>query len=246
MTIHTLLRALASGALCLGATCAQAQPVHQADLSLSLQLVPQSPLVPGSTALLTLTFTNSGPDALPAVGAGSSGFPHLDFEQFSLVAANPLPCTMYYDDFPAPPGQPSFLVATVFAGPIDAGESKSCTVAVRVAPTATESHLLEFHAGDGQVFIDDPNTANNRRDVLLEFGFPRAVIPVPLATPQGLPDFSLVANEMHVVDLLDAHMDRLQGVRSVLWVKSALLQGAREAARRGRRVSSCSSWRIPG
>jgi hypothetical protein len=37
------------------------------------------------------------------------------------------------------------------------------------------------------------------------------------------------ADAMQVADLLDAHMDRLHGVRSVLWAMSALLQNASRA-----------------
>lgn len=186
MTVQFLLRVAATVSLCLVAACAWAQPTLNADLSLALHVTPSASLAPGTTGLLTLTFTNNGPDSLPAVGAGSTDYPHLDFARFSLVASAPSPCTMYYDDLPAPPGMPSSLVATVFAGPVAAGESKSCTVSVHVEPSASGTYLLEFYATDGQVFIDDPNTVNNRDQVLLEFGIPRAAISVPFVTPIGL------------------------------------------------------------
>ena len=57
---------------------------------------------------------------------------------------------------------------------------------------------------------------------------PASVAPAAIGTERL--DLPLVADGMRVVDLLDAHMDRLQGVRSVLWAMSALLQGTREAA----------------
>lgn len=174
--------------VCLIASDAQAQSVRNADVSLALHMNPPPPLAPGSTALLTLTFTNAGPEPLPAVGAGSSGYPHLDFEQFSLVAAEPFPCQMYYDDLPAPPGQPGFLVASVFVGPLDPGQSKACTTALHVAPGASGSYALEFFATDGQVFIDDPTMTNNRTQIMLGFGpfAPRAIVSIPSVSLWGL------------------------------------------------------------
>jgi hypothetical protein len=55
---------------------------------------------------------------------------------------------------------------------------------------------------------------------------PVSVAPVAIGTERL--DLPLVADAMRLVDLLDAHRDRLQGVRSVLWAMSALLQGTRE------------------
>ena len=57
---------------------------------------------------------------------------------------------------------------------------------------------------------------------------PASVAPAAIGTERLDPP--LVADGLRVVDLLDAHMDRLQGVRSVLWAMSALLQVTREAA----------------
>ena len=51
---------------------------------------------------------------------------------------------------------------------------------------------------------------------------PASVAPAAIGTERL--DLPLVADGMRVVDLLDAHMDRPQGVRSVLWAMSALLQ----------------------
>ena len=53
---------------------------------------------------------------------------------------------------------------------------------------------------------------------------PAFVAPEALGTERL--DLPLVADGMRVVDLLDVHMDRLQGVRSVLWAMSALLDRA--------------------
>lgn len=197
MMILTLRSMGVAAVMCLIASSGQAQPTHNADLDLTLHMDPPPPFVPGSTSLLTLTFTNAGPDALPAVGAGSSGYPHLDFELFSLIASNPAPCTMYYDDFPGPPGQPSYLAATVFAGPINAGESKSCTVALRVAPIASGTYPLEFFATDGQVFVNEPTIANNRVQVLLQFTG-------PASAAASIPTLSLPALGLLVLGLFAA------------------------------------------
>lgn len=79
---------------------------------------------------------------------------------------------MFYDDFIAQPGSglPSYLVALISAGPLAAGESKHCSVALVVAPTAVGAFELEFHVNDGQVFIDDSNTANDHQVLSLNFG----------------------------------------------------------------------------
>ena len=53
---------------------------------------------------------------------------------------------------------------------------------------------------------------------------PASLAPAAAATlGTGAPP---VMDAMQVVDLLDAHMDRLHGVRSVLWAMSALLDRA--------------------
>ena len=58
---------------------------------------------------------------------------------------------------------------------------------------------------------------------------PASLAPVVAALPAA--NAPLAVDAMRVVDLLDAHLDRLHGVRSVLWAMSALLErGAGEAA----------------
>ena len=58
---------------------------------------------------------------------------------------------------------------------------------------------------------------------------PASLAPAVAALPAA--NASLAVDAMRVVDLLDAHLDRLHGVRSVLWAMSALLErGAGEAA----------------
>lgn len=166
--------------LCLAASCCRAQPTQLADLSLAVELEPGLPLQPGTTAKLTFRFTNAGPDDLPAVGAGSSAYAFLDFEVISLVPVPPAICQMYFDDLLGPPGQPSYLIATVLAGPVKAGETKTCTVALKVAPAASDPVPLEFYATDGQVFLDDPDRSNNRVGFLLDFrSFGAKAIRVP-------------------------------------------------------------------
>lgn len=186
MSMRSRLHAALLALLCLAAFCCQAQPTRIADLSLKVELEPDLPLQPGTTATLTFRFTNSGPDDLPAVGAGSSGYEHLDFEVISLFPTPPSICQMYFDDLPGPPGQPSYLVATVFAGPVGAGETKVCTVALRIAPTASGSMPLEFYATDGQAFLDDPVRANNRVALALGFGGLNAA---PITVPTDSPYF---------------------------------------------------------
>lgn len=53
---------------------------------------------------------------------------------------------------------------------------------------------------------------------------PASVAPAAVAASGARAPF--VADAMYVVDLLDAHLDRLHGVRSVLWAMSALLDRA--------------------
>ena len=58
---------------------------------------------------------------------------------------------------------------------------------------------------------------------------PASLAPAVAALPAA--NAALVVDAMRMVDLLDAHLDRLHGVRSVLWAMSALLErGAGEAA----------------
>lgn len=150
---------------------AHAQATRVADLGISATLTPSGRLAPGSTARLTLTFTNNGPETAPAVGGVSSAYPFLEFERFALVPALPNPCDMHFTDFLAPPGsgQPSFLVAVVRAGSLSSGASRVCTLDLVVAPDATGTFDLNFFVNDGQFFISDANSANNNVNLHLVF-----------------------------------------------------------------------------
>lgn len=153
-----------------------------ADVALEVTVSPAGPLVPGSTAQVTLTFRNHGPAQATFVSGISSGYPFLIGGYFDLFAAPPNACLVQYDDFVGPPGVPgeSFLVAIVTAGTIPAGGTRVCTLSLLVYPESRGPFELSFRLG---AFTPDPNPANN--EVVLGLVFaepPPRVIPATDAT----------------------------------------------------------------
>ena len=123
---------------------------------------------PGSVATITLTFRNQGPDTATNVSAVSSDYPFLVSGLFDLDESPPNVCEVQYDDFIAPPGQSSALVAIVRAGVLAPGETRVCTLALFVYPEALGSFELSFRAQSTFGTIDS-NLENNVVNLQLQF-----------------------------------------------------------------------------
>lgn len=153
-----------------------------ADMSIEAVVSPAGPVVPGTTALITLTFRNQGPnDAVGVVGVSSSYW-FLVGGEFDLFASPPNACPVQYDDFVGPPGVPgeSFLVAGISVGNIPVGGSRVCTLSLFVYPEARGPHDLSFRV---DAFTPDPNAANDNVALGLVFAEPPPrVIPATGAT----------------------------------------------------------------
>lgn len=175
MTLRLANWLMLLGVLLCGAMPANVQAA--VDISLSASIAPAGPLRPGSVAIITLTFHNAGPDVATNVSAVSSDYPFLVSGLFDLNESAPSVCEVQYDDFIAPPGQPSALVAIVRAGTLASGASQVCTLALYVYPDAIGSFELSLRAQSTFGTID-LNTANNLVALPLVFAH---------ASPQQIP-----------------------------------------------------------
>ena len=177
--MHFLARALCLFAMLLAKPAfAQAS----ADLSLEVDVIPAGPLRPGLVAQLVLTFHNHGPADIVGAGAVSSDYPFLTGGYFDLFPVKPQPCTLYFDDFVGPPGEPSFLIASALVGNIPAGGSRVCTLGLFVYPEATGTFELSFRADSG---TPDDNPANDVVLLPLTFAEPPPR-PIPTGNPWAL------------------------------------------------------------
>lgn len=163
-----------------------------ADLSIAAVVSPAGPLVPGSTAQITLTMRNLGPAEATSVGAVSSSYPFLTGGYFDLNTAAPNACTVFYDDFVGPPGVPgeSFLVASILAGTIPAGGTRVCTLSLFVYSESRGPFELSFRV---DAFTPDPNAAND----MVALGLVFAVAP-----PRQIPATDTLSLAWLVVGLL--------------------------------------------
>jgi len=112
-----------------------------ANMTIEAAVTPAGPLVPGTTAQITLTFRNQGPAEAVGVVGVSSSYLFLVGGQFDLFTAPPFACPVQYDDFVGPPGVvgESFLVAGISVGTIPAGGSRVCTLSLFVYPESRGS-----------------------------------------------------------------------------------------------------------
>lgn len=172
MSLRRLTRLAVLGVLaCAGPAHAQAS----ADLALAVDVAPSGPLRPGSTAQITLTFSNLGPDDAIGAGAVTSGYEFIVDGKFDLFPIQPNACTAYYDHFNSAPGEPHYLVAAILTGNIPAGSSRVCTLGLFVYPEARGPYELTFRA---DAATPDPNPTNDLVALNLEFAYPApATIP---------------------------------------------------------------------
>lgn len=167
----SVIRRIATALLWLVAMSAGPAFAQASDMSIEAVVTPAGPLAPGTTALITLTFRNQGPnDAVGVVGVSSSYW-FLIGGQFDLVTSLPNACPVQYDDFVGPPGVPgeSFLVAGISVGNIPVGGSRVCTLSLFVYPEARGPNDLSFRV---DAFTPDPNAANDNVALGLVFAQP--------------------------------------------------------------------------
>lgn len=169
---------LVCGLLLLACNPSEAQPVNPrvADMSITASLEPSARIRPGSTASVTLVFTNRGPDALPDPIAIASPLPLPPLNSFVLLADAQRPsCTMSYDFIEPAPGRPPQAITIVAAGPLASGASRTCIIQIAAEPLGTGEHTLVFGLIDADVPWNDPFPADNAATISFSIGFPEPI-----------------------------------------------------------------------
>ena len=143
----------------------------RADMGAAVTVQPTTRLPPGSTASVTVTVMNYGPDDATYVAAGSSRFLDGPGEQIWFYPTAESTCDFYYSSVdPGNPGQAvPYGALLIFTGQVlKPGESISCTIGLYVFLDAKGQYPLHFYGSNDVVGSVDPNPANDQsRDIIL-------------------------------------------------------------------------------
>jgi len=169
-------------------TLAVAGARPQVDLSVSVTMTPE-PFVPGGIATVTMTVRNDGPEVAGATVPNQNTI--IVFEKGYDITTQPPPyvlfepgmgCSAYAEESePIFPGPHIFFGFSYWFGPIDPGDSRTCTYRLQLDPTTRQDFATYWivHTTND----DDINPDNNRFDYAFVAGPPQ---PVPAASAIGL------------------------------------------------------------
>jgi len=155
-----------------------------ADIAISVRVVPEAPIPPGSLGTVIVTITNIGPAIGSALfrmrrtqGADGLAFPPLEF---------PGPVTGPCMLSPVGTPLPGEFFSVWVTRDLQAGESRTCTFGYRVVDTGLLSQFGRWTVSSIGAGTFDPNDENNTADVLLQFFPLPETRPVPTLSQFGL------------------------------------------------------------
>lgn len=154
----------------------------QTDVSIGLVAQPNSGLVPGQPIVFTLTVTNNGPEAVPAVGSGLALYSSDIYDEFDASSGSTdcLGYTVIITDGDGFSYANLVWYPTLFLGILDTGETRSCHITLALSNQAPEEWPFSFRISDS---FQDVNPSNNVATVILRRGDVSPVVVPALSLP---------------------------------------------------------------